>query len=188
MVRNGGVLQKLISGSDSLFVSLCLVYNAFIKQNRNPKWCQEHYVNYKALIRAYDVRQQLRKYLKKFQVPLVSANGDPEKILRCLVSGFFPNAARVLPDGSYASLRSNQQVFHMSPNSVLFNRTPHFVIFNEVVQTSKVFMKEVSAIQVEWLFQIAPHFYEYTSSTQKHQAIVRTTQQPSAQIKNRNLF
>lgn len=49
------------------------VYNAFIKNEMSKKWCQENYVNYKSLMRAYDVRSQLRKYMRKFEVPMISA-------------------------------------------------------------------------------------------------------------------
>lgn len=34
------------------------------------------------------------------------------------------------------------------------------VIFNEVVQTSKYFMRDVTAVESSWLVELAPHFYK----------------------------
>jgi len=121
---------------------------------------------------------------------MVSAEGDAERILKCLVSGFFANAARMLPDGSYASLRGAQstQAFHLQMNSVLFNRSAQFVIFHEVVQTSKIFMREVSAIQPQWLSELAPHYYEFSSSQQRHEQIVRQTEDPQLANRFRSVF
>ncbi|XP_071465022.1 probable ATP-dependent RNA helicase DHX35 isoform X2 [Marmota flaviventris] len=79
------------------------VYEAFIKHNKNSQWCQEHFLNYKGLVRAATVREQLKKLLVKFQVPKKSSEGDPDPVLKCIVSGFFANAARFHSTGAYSS-------------------------------------------------------------------------------------
>ncbi|XP_010638372.1 probable ATP-dependent RNA helicase DHX35 isoform X3 [Fukomys damarensis] len=79
------------------------VYEAFIKHNKNSQWCQEHFLNYKGLVRAATVREQLKKLLVKFQVPKKSSEGDPDPVLRCIVSGFFANAARFHSTGAYST-------------------------------------------------------------------------------------
>uniref|UniRef100_A0A8C3WHJ2 Probable ATP-dependent RNA helicase DHX35 n=1 Tax=Catagonus wagneri TaxID=51154 RepID=A0A8C3WHJ2_9CETA len=112
------------------------VYEAFIKHNKNSQWCQEHFLNYKGLVRAATVREQLKKLLVKFQVPKKSSEGDPDPVLRCIVSGFFANAARFHSTGVYR------------------------VIYNEVIQTSKYYMRDVTAIESAWLLELAPHFYQ----------------------------
>ncbi|EDL96629.1 DEAH (Asp-Glu-Ala-His) box polypeptide 35 (predicted), isoform CRA_b [Rattus norvegicus] len=112
------------------------VYEAFIKHNKSSQWCQEHFLNYKGLVRAATVRDQLKKLLVKFQVPKMSSEGDPDPVLRCIVSGFFANAARFHSTGAYR------------------------VIYNEVIQTSKYYMRDVTAIESAWLLELAPHFYQ----------------------------
>uniref|UniRef100_A0A8C5JWT2 RNA helicase n=1 Tax=Jaculus jaculus TaxID=51337 RepID=A0A8C5JWT2_JACJA len=112
------------------------VYEAFIKHNKNSQWCQDHFLNYKGLVRAAAVREQLKKLLVKFQVPKMSSEGDPDPVLRCIVSGFFANAARLHSTGAYR------------------------VIYNEVIQTSKYYMRDVTAIESAWLLELAPHFYQ----------------------------
>ncbi|XP_068379895.1 probable ATP-dependent RNA helicase DHX35 isoform X1 [Eschrichtius robustus] len=136
------------------------VYEAFIKHNKNSQWCQEHFLNYKGLIRAVTVREQLKKLLVKFQVPKKSSEGDPDPVLRCIVSGFFANAARFHSTGAYRTIRDDHEL-HIHPASVLYaEKPPRWVIYNEVIQTSKYYMRDVTAIESAWLLELAPHFYQ----------------------------
>lgn len=50
-------------------------------------------------------------------------------------------------------------VLVIHPSSVLANIKPKWILYNEIVVTSKKFMREVSEIKVEWLIELAPHFY-----------------------------
>ncbi|KAL1787057.1 putative ATP-dependent RNA helicase DHX35 isoform X1 [Sigmodon hispidus] len=136
------------------------VYEAFIKHNKSSQWCQEHFLNYKGLVRAATVREQLKKLLVKFQVPKVSSEGDPDPVLRCIVSGFFANAARFHSSGAYRTIRDDHEL-HIHPASVLYaEKPPRWVIYNEVIQTSKYYMRDVTAIESAWLLELAPHFYQ----------------------------
>ncbi|XP_016096386.1 probable ATP-dependent RNA helicase DHX35, partial [Sinocyclocheilus grahami] len=90
----------------------------------------------------------------------VCAAGDPDVILRCIVSGFFANAARMHHSGSYRTLRDDRELF-IHPDSVLYGeKPPKWVVFNEVVQTSKYYMRDVTAVESSWLVELAPHFYK----------------------------
>lgn len=136
------------------------VYEAFIKHNKNSQWCQEHFLNYKGLVRAATVREQLKKLLVKFQVPKTSSEGDPDPVLRCIVSGFFANAARFHSTGAYRTIRDGHEL-HIHPASVLYaEKPPRWVLYNEVIQTSKYYMRDVTAIESAWLLELAPHFYQ----------------------------
>ncbi|KAG8513345.1 putative ATP-dependent RNA helicase DHX35 [Galemys pyrenaicus] len=166
------------------------VYEAFIKHNKNSQWCQEHFLNYKGLVRAATVREQLKKLLVKFQVPkkssegketvpralLLPCAGDPDPVLRCIVAGFFANAARFHSTGAYRylvpellcfsrTIRDDHEL-HIHPASVLYaEKPPRWVIYNEVVQTSKYYMRDVTAVESAWLLELAPHFYQQGTST-----------------------
>jgi ATP-dependent RNA helicase DDX35 len=92
---------------------------------------------------------------------LPSAGGDVAAIRRCLVAGFFSNAAKLCPDGQYRTVRDSIPVaFH--PSSVLaqFGSPPEYVVFHEVVRTTQLFARDVSSIDPRWLIELAPHFFE----------------------------
>ncbi|KAH0619085.1 hypothetical protein JD844_018733 [Phrynosoma platyrhinos] len=136
------------------------VYEAFIKHSKNSQWCQDHFLNYKGLVRATAVREQLKKLLVKFKVPKKSCEGDPDPVLRCIVSGFFANAARFHSTGAYRTIRDDHEL-HIHPTSVLYaEKPPRWVVYNEVIQTSKYYMRDVTAIESSWLLELAPHFYQ----------------------------
>ncbi|RPB05101.1 P-loop containing nucleoside triphosphate hydrolase protein [Choiromyces venosus 120613-1] len=99
------------------------------------KWCKDHYLNFRALSRA------------------VSG------IRRCLTTGYFSHAARMQPDGSFRSVNGMQLWAH--PSSVMFNRKADWVVFHEVVETGqKTFIRDVTAIEKDWLLEYAPGFYQ----------------------------
>ncbi|KAI8366665.1 P-loop containing nucleoside triphosphate hydrolase protein [Radiomyces spectabilis] len=159
-------------------LTLLNVYNAFVnKGNKSGKWCHERFLNFKALSRAISIRLQLIKYLKRFDIKLVSATAQypktpegrlqaSEQIRKCLTSGYFSQAARAEPDGSgrFRTIRDNV-LLSIHPDSVLFNRNPQCVVFHEVVETKQAYMRDLCVIEPEWLAELAPHFYEYKSTT-----------------------
>lgn len=67
-----------------------VAYNAFARYGQNNKqWCGNHRLNYKALSRAMSIRKQLKKYMERFRIPIVSCEGDAIRLRKCLVSGYF---------------------------------------------------------------------------------------------------
>uniref|UniRef100_A0A2H1WU18 SFRICE_033835 n=1 Tax=Spodoptera frugiperda TaxID=7108 RepID=A0A2H1WU18_SPOFR len=85
-----------------------------------------------------------------------------ERILKCIVSGYFPQAAYLSPDASYRGVRG--ATLAMSPDSCLFRvQQPKWVIFASVSSSSGVsYMRDVSAVQQAWLLDLAPHYYRQT--------------------------
>ncbi|BGP14033.1 hypothetical protein JCM10213_005618 [Rhodosporidiobolus nylandii] len=138
-------------------------YNAFVKYGRkSSKWCHTHRLNFKALSRALSIRTQLSKYLKRFDIPLVSCGEDHAAIRRCLTSGYFRNAAVAQPDGTYRSVREGA-ILHVHPSSVFFTRNSPspYIIYHEVIETTKRFMRDCTAIEQDWLVELAGHFYSF---------------------------
>ncbi|KAK0569682.1 hypothetical protein OC861_000642 [Tilletia horrida] len=160
----GEIERRKFTAEEGDHLTLLNVYSAFVNPRvgkQSGKWCGRHRLNFKALSRAVSIRAQLEKYLRRWGIdPNVSCEGDVGRLRRCLVSGYFKNAAKMQPDGSYRSVRENA-VLHVHPSSVLFNRVPStkWVIFHEVIETTKRFMRDVTVIEEDWLPELAPHFY-----------------------------
>jgi ATP-dependent RNA helicase DDX35 len=73
-------------------LTLLNVYAAFERSRFDERWCHRNFVSYKNLMRAREITKQLRAQLKRFSVPLVRNDGNPDSILKCIVKGFFANA------------------------------------------------------------------------------------------------
>ncbi|KAG7553604.1 hypothetical protein FFLO_02959 [Filobasidium floriforme] len=159
----GEIERRKFTAEEGDHLTLLNAYNAFVRYGRqSPKWCASHKLNYKALLRAVSIRKQLGKYLERFNIPVESCEGDAKRLRKCLVTGYFKNAARMLPDGTYRSVRENA-LLHVHPSSVLFTRTPstNWVIYHEVIETTKSFIRDLTVIEQDWLVESAPHYYTF---------------------------
>ncbi|RIA95786.1 pre-mRNA splicing factor [Glomus cerebriforme] len=152
--------KRKFAAEEGDHITLLNVFNAFVTRGKkSARWCHQHYLNFRALSRALSIREHLKKYLERFEVPIESCGNDTVKIRKCLVSGYFAHASKMQPDGSFRSIRDNVEL-HVHPSSILFTRNAPWVIFHEVVSTTKAFMRELTVIDPAWLTELAPHFYE----------------------------
>ncbi|KAM5466538.1 putative RNA helicase [Microsporum audouinii] len=142
------------------------IYRAFVtKGKKDPKWCRDHSLIHKSMMKAVSVRVQLENHLKRFGIDMTkrqngTATVTTEQIQRCLTTGFFGHAARMQPDGSFKSITGNITL-HAHPSSLMFNRKAEWVIFNEILQTgTKTFIKDITKIEKSWLLEYAPEYYQ----------------------------
>lgn len=106
----GELERRKFTAEEGDHLTLLNVYNAFTNPRvgkQSSKWCSQHKLNFKALSRAVSIRGQLEKYTRRFNVKLESCEGDSQRLRRCLTSGYFKNAAKIMADGTYRSVREN---------------------------------------------------------------------------------
>lgn len=116
------------------------VYQAFVtKGKKEPKWCRDHLLNYRALLRAVSIRGQLKRYLERFGIQVeetlssrqeaVDPTRQAQQIQRCLTTGYFAHAAKMQPDGTFKTV-SGGLTLHAHPSSLMFVSTmPLFPCF-----------------------------------------------------------
>ncbi|KAG2374484.1 hypothetical protein C9374_010768 [Naegleria lovaniensis] len=158
--------KKKFSVMEGDHLTILNIYLAYLNNKKSSNWCYDNFINYKAMQRAEQFYHQYEKFLKKFHIPVQSIMDSPHDapsdiIRKCLITGYFSNAALRQHDGSYRSIKGNQ-ILHIHPNSVLFKYPPEYVLFTELLFTTKVFMRDVSTIQPEWLVEMCPQLYERT--------------------------
>ncbi len=112
-----------------------------------------------ALIDMQDIRKHLLQQCKQLKIlPESAALGKTdqylearnEQILKCLLSGFLMNTARLMSDGSYKTIFGNHTVA-IHPSSVLFGRKMEAIKFTEYVFTTKSFGRNVSGVRIRWI-------------------------------------
>ncbi|XP_026743379.1 probable ATP-dependent RNA helicase DHX35 [Trichoplusia ni] len=133
------------------------------------QWCQKYYINHRVIEKACEVRDSLEKLIKgKFQLKnkefeeIDLRAGKTQRVMKCVLSGYFPQAAYLSPAGSYRGLRG--ATLHVSPDSCLFRvQQPKWVMFASVQSSGdKTYMREMMTIEQRWLLDIAPHYYKLT--------------------------
>ncbi|XP_076311391.1 putative ATP-dependent RNA helicase DHX35 isoform X7 [Tachypleus tridentatus] len=156
-------LASVILQLKALGIENILRFN-FPAENKSRKWCTQHFLNYKGLMRAEEIRKQLAKFLTKFKIPLVKTEGDVDAVCHCIVAGFFANSAYLHYSGVYKTICGDHTLY-IHPSSVLYSqKAPQCVVFSEVLHTSKEYMRDVTAVEPSWLCELAPHYYQYRTA------------------------
>lgn len=150
-------MKDLFAHPDGDHLTMLNVYHAFKspQAQENPKqWCHDHFLSYRALQQADNVRLQLKRIMERSEVELLSTPFEDKKyyenIRRALVAGFFMQVAK--RDGSgktYVTVKDNQSVL-LHPSTVL-GVEADWVVYNEFVLTTKNYIRTVTAVKPEWL-------------------------------------
>ncbi|KAK4485289.1 hypothetical protein RD792_007922 [Penstemon davidsonii] len=144
-------------------VTFLNVNKGFIESGKSSNWCHKNHVNYQAMKKVQEIRQQLRRIAQRLGIALKSCEGDTRAVRKAITAGFFANACRLEAfshNGLYKTIRSSQEVY-IHPSSVLFRVNPKWVIFHSIVSTDRQYMRNVISIDPSWLTEAAPHFYQH---------------------------
>ena len=166
--------RRAFAADEGDHLTLLNVYQAFASPRagkRDAQWCHRHRLNFQAMTRAVSVRGQLRRQLERFGIRV--DEGSPaetrrspaelasvaEKVRRCLTAGFFAQAARMQPDGTFRTVNGGT-VMYAHPSSLMYNRKADWVVFHEAMETGgKVYIRDITKIEKKWLLEYAPDFY-----------------------------
>uniref|UniRef100_A0A8C4ZIF9 RNA helicase n=1 Tax=Gadus morhua TaxID=8049 RepID=A0A8C4ZIF9_GADMO len=147
---------------DGDHLTLLNVYHAFKQNHEATQWCYDNFVNYRSLMSADNVRQQLSRIMDRFSLPRRSTEFTSRdyyiNIRRALVTGFFMQIAHLERTGHYLTVKDNQ-VVQLHPSTVLDHK-PEWVLYNEFVLTTKNYIRTCTDIKPEWLVKVAPQYYE----------------------------
>ncbi|CAM6115361.1 unnamed protein product [Calypogeia fissa] len=141
-------------------ISYLNVFEGFQKAKRPPQWCHQNFINYQAMKKVSDVRNQLSRLSRQIGVKLQSSGGEIQSILKAVTSGCFPHAAVLQPSGDRYKLLRGGEDLYIHPSSVLFRVYPQWIVFQSAMITDKLYMREVAAIEQDWLSEVAPHFFK----------------------------
>lgn len=104
-------------------------------------------------------QKQLDKKQHRAHIRSVKEAGY-EQIHRALLTGLIANVGMKSPDGhDYTGARGSH--FHLFPASALFKSKPKWVMAAELTETTRLYARDVAAIQPEWIEQEAPHLVKY---------------------------
>ncbi|XP_041856183.1 probable ATP-dependent RNA helicase DHX37 [Melanotaenia boesemani] len=143
-----------------------------------PKFCEDNGLRYKAMVEIRKLRGQLTNAVNAV-CPEVGIFVDPkmtpptEHQVVCLrqivLAGLGDHLARRVQaedlldpkwKNGYKTPLMDDPVF-IHPNSALFKTLPNFVIYQEIMETSKMYMRGVSAVEAEWVPQLLPQYCHF---------------------------
>ncbi|QLG71276.1 hypothetical protein HG535_0B03150 [Zygotorulaspora mrakii] len=162
--------KNIFAHPDGDHLTLLNVYHGFKSDEAYEygihKWCRDHYLNYRALSAADNIRAQLERLMVRYNLELNTTDFDSpryfDNIRKALASGFFMQAAKKRSGGKgYITVKDNQDVL-IHPSTVL-GHDAEWVIYNEFVLTSKNYIRTVTSVRPEWLIELAPAYYDLSN-------------------------
>ncbi|QHS73218.1 DEAH-box ATP-dependent RNA helicase PRP43 [Saccharomyces paradoxus] len=159
--------KNIFAHPDGDHITLLNVYHGFKSDEAYEygihKWCRDHYLNYRSLSAADNIRSQLERLMNRYNLELNTTDYESPKyfdnIRKALASGFFMQVAKKRSGAKgYITVKDNQDVL-IHPSTVL-GHDAEWVIYNEFVLTSKNYIRTVTSVRPEWLIEIAPAYYD----------------------------
>lgn len=141
-------------------MTLLNVYTQWVEAEYSKGWCYQNFLQYISMERARDIRDQLVNLMERVSVEIKSNSDDHISIRKCICSGYFAHAAQLQTTGEYKSVKQKQTV-KIHPSSALF-KSPHppkWLIYHELVLTTEEYMRDITVIEQEWLFELAPFYF-----------------------------
>ncbi|XP_032372235.1 putative ATP-dependent RNA helicase DHX37 [Etheostoma spectabile] len=145
-----------------------------------PKFCEENGLRYKAMVEIRRLRGQLTNAVNAvcpevglFVNPKMTPPTEHQVVcLRQIVlAGLGDHLARRVQaedildpkwkNGYKTPLLDDPVYIH--PTSVLFKTLPDFIVYQEIMETTKMYMRGVSAIEAEWIPELLPQYCHFGS-------------------------
>jgi len=151
-------MKAMFAHPEGDHLTLLNAYHAFKGQVNAgadiKKWCHEHFLSFRHLTSADNVRAQLKRIMETHGLEFISTPFEDKNyytnIRRALLAGFFMQVAMRESTGKlYRTIKDDQAVV-IHPSSVL--KTDYdWVVYNEFVLTNKQYVRTCTGIRPEWL-------------------------------------
>jgi ATP-dependent helicase HrpA len=131
--------------------------------NQFRKRCHAEYLHYLRVREWQDLVGQLRAAAREIGVKPNQADADPQQVHLALLSGLLSHVGMKDPKGrDYQGARNAR--FQIFPGSALARKQPSWVMAAELVETSRLWARDVARIQPEWVEPLAEHLLRRTYS------------------------
>ncbi|SAM76911.1 probable PRP43-involved in spliceosome disassembly [Ustilago bromivora] len=160
--------QAEFAHPDGDHLTLLNVYHAYKTNCRDNKtaadWCWQNYLSHRALIQADNVRSQLQRLMERHNLDLVSTPFEDKRyytnIQMAIACGFFMQVAHRAGGNKkvFTTIKDNQ-VVSPHPSSTL-DHAAEFVIYHEFVLTTRNFIRTITEVKPEWLYDFAPAYFD----------------------------
>ncbi|WP_371193143.1 ATP-dependent RNA helicase HrpA [Glaciecola sp. SC05] len=146
---------------DSDFISLLNLWEAFKTQQRTlsnsqlRKWCKQYFIHFQRMREWQDIVSQIKQSLVAVNLRINSQGADYQAIHTALAVGLLSQLG--LKDKNRQYLGSRNSQFMIFPGSNVAKTQPKWIMAAELVETSRLFARQVAKIDVEWLEPISQH-------------------------------
>ncbi|MDX6214807.1 MAG: ATP-dependent helicase HrpA [Frankiales bacterium] len=125
------------------------------------RMCKREFLNYLRIREWQDLHGQLRRVSRSMDLDLESS-GDPSTVTTALLSGLLSHVGLRQEAREYAGARGAR--FVIAPGSPLAKKPPALVVAAELVETSRLFARQVARIEPEQVEKVGGHLLKRSYS------------------------
>jgi len=104
---------------ESDHLTLLNVYQQWVTNGYNAKWCSEHFIHQKSMKKVREVRGQLEEIMEQQKVKINSCGTEWDIVRKAICAGYFHNAGKQRGIGEYVNLRTKMPA-QLHPTSALY--------------------------------------------------------------------
>lgn len=173
--------QAVFKDPYSDFISILNIWKLYSETTDNgkslgklKKFCKKHYLSFMRMREWKDIHYQLSSMTKENGLTnnKVVSNSKPNKsqvfgdqyqaIHKAVLSGYISNIATKKEKNIYHATRGREVM--VFPGSALFNKAGQWIVASEMVETSKLFARNVANIDNGWLEELGQESCRYSYS------------------------
>ncbi|WP_268237436.1 ATP-dependent RNA helicase HrpA [Bowmanella pacifica] len=160
--------HSLFQNKESDFLSYHQLWQTFREQqkqltnNQLRKWCRDHFLNYLRMREWQDIVSQLKQAIVDLGFRLNSQPAEYEAIHQAIASGLLSHIGFKDKEKEYLGARNSR--FMIFPGSGVAKSTPKWLMAAELVETSRLFARDVAKIDPTWLEPLSTHLAKHHHS------------------------
>lgn len=143
------------------FLSLVNLWNFFeenrqaLTQKKLRQFCRENFLSYPRMREWRENHRQLHLMCKEMKLKANQEPADYASIHRSLLAGLLGNIGEKVDENEYLGARNRRHFIF--PGSSQFKRKPKWIMSAELVETTRLFARNVAQIDPEWIEPLARH-------------------------------
>lgn len=160
-MKESDIARRRFFVAESDHLTLLNVFSQWKSNRYSHRWCSKHFLHYKSLQRAREIREQLEKILYKQGIKLISSGHDWDIVRKCVCSGFAHQSAKRAGLGKYVHLKTGMDI-KLHPTSALYGMgdLPPYVVYHELLMTKTEYICCVTSVDPFWLMEYGGLLYD----------------------------
>ncbi|MFP6807386.1 MAG: ATP-dependent RNA helicase HrpA [Pseudomonadales bacterium] len=143
------------------FLTLVDLWNSYedqrqaLTQNQLRKYCRQKYLSFMRMREWRDVHRQLKLMCRDLKLKENHNPADYASVHRALLSGLLGNIGEKSDDNEYTGARNRK--LYIFPGSSQFKHKPKWIVSSELVETTRLYARNVAWIDSAWIEPLARH-------------------------------
>lgn len=133
-----------------------------LSHNQFRKLCQKEFLSYLRIREWQDIYKQLRQVAIELGLKVSQNRAEYDAVHQAMATGLLSHIGFKDKDREYLGARNTR--FYIFPGSGLAKKSPKWIMSAELVETSRLFARDVAAIEPQWLEKLAAHLVKISYS------------------------